>query len=259
MISTWEGATGEKKEVVMRTERSSGERVDAPYIIIIDAKKLRQAGIVRLFEAWAQAFGLNVIAVSPDAPSASGSIDANCEMILLSVGSASVEDPEQLACLKSVHTLIPNAALVVLSDREDSKEICAAFEAGAAGFLPTSIEPSVALQALSFIRSGGSFFPPSALSMPSSAQATTNGSDQSHPAPCQLMDGVSSLTLKQAEVFTLLREGQANKLIARQLGMSEATVKMHVRQIIRKFGVSNRTQAVIYAMSSSETVFRLPS
>jgi DNA-binding NarL/FixJ family response regulator len=245
-------------EVVMRTERSSAERVDAPYIIIIDAKKLRQAGIVRLFEAWAQAFGLNLIAVSPDAPSASGSIDANCEMILLSVGSASVEDPEQLACLKSVHTLIPNARLVVLSDREDSKEICAAFEAGAAGFLPTSIEPSVALQALSFIRSGGSFFPPSALSnchsgpeRPSSAQATTNGMDQSHPAPCQLMNGVSSLTLKQDEVLTLLREGQTNKLIARQLGMSEATVKVHVRQIIRKFGVLNRTQAVIYAMNGS--------
>lgn len=86
-------------------------------------------------------------------------MDTEREIILLSVGSASVEDPDQLACLKNAHALIPNAALVVLSDREDSKEICAAFEAGATGFLPTNIEPSIALQALSFIRSGGSFFP----------------------------------------------------------------------------------------------------
>lgn len=185
-------------------------------------------------------------------------MDTEREIILLSVGSASVEDPDQLACLKNAHALIPNAALVVLSDREDSKEICAAFEAGATGFLPTNIEPSIALQALSFIRSGGSFFPPSALSnchsgseRPSAAQATTNGLDHSHPAPCQLVDGVSGLTSKQDDVFKLLRQGQTNKLIARQLGMSEATVKVHVRQIIRKFGVSNRTQAVICAMNGS--------
>ena len=140
-------------------------------------------------------------------------MDTEREIILLSVGSASVEDPDQLACLKNAHALIPNAALVVLSDREDSKEICAAFEAGATGFLPTNIEPSIALQALSFIRSGGSFFPPSALSnchsgseRPSAAQATTNGLDHSHPAPCQLVDGVSGLTSKQDDVFKLLRQ-----------------------------------------------------
>jgi DNA-binding CsgD family transcriptional regulator len=55
------------------------------------------------------------------------------------------------------------------------------------------------------------------------------------------VDGVSGLTLKQDDVFKLLRQGQTNKLIARQLGMSEATVKVHVRQIIRKFGVSTCT------------------
>jgi len=62
------------------------------------------------------------------------------------------------------------------------------------------------------------------------------------------MDRAGSLTSKQEEVFNLLRQGQTNKLIARKLGMSEATVKVHVRRIIRRFGVTNRTQAVIYAL-----------
>ena len=48
-------------------------------------------------------------------------MDTEREIILLSVGSASVEDPDQLACLKNAHALIPNAALVVLSDREELK------------------------------------------------------------------------------------------------------------------------------------------
>jgi two-component system nitrate/nitrite response regulator NarL len=65
------------------------------------------------------------------------------------------------------------------------------------------------------------------------------------------MDRAGSLTSKQEEVFNLLRQGQTNKLIARKLGMSEATVKVHVRRIIRRFGVTNRTQAAISAMNES--------
>jgi DNA-binding CsgD family transcriptional regulator len=125
---------------------------------------------------------------------------------------------------------MPQALLVIISDREDAQEIRAAFEEGAVGFMPTSIEPAVAFQALSFIRSGGSFFPPSALS--------TNG-----------VARVSDLTAKQEEVLGRLHKGLSNKAIARQLDMSEATVKVHVRRIMRKFGVANRTQLAVAAMN----------
>lgn len=105
------------------------------------------------------------------------------------------------------------------------------------GFMPTSIEPAVAFQALSFIRSGGSFLPPSALST-SLREATMNG-----VAP------VSDLTARQEEVFGRLCKGLSNKAIARQLDMSEATVKVHARHIMRKFGVANRTQLAVAAMN----------
>lgn len=63
------------------------------------------------------------------------------------------------------------------------------------------------------------------------------------------MARVSDLTAKQEEVFGRLRKGFSNKAIARQLDMSEATVKVHVRRIMRRFGVANRTQLAVAAMN----------
>jgi DNA-binding NarL/FixJ family response regulator len=155
--------------------------------------------------------------------------------------------------IENIRTLIPEAALVVISDREEPEEVCAAFREGASGFMPTSTEPSVAFQALTFIKGGGSFFPPSALLH--RRLATFAPAVQS--VGTQVVSGfgcVSQLTTKQKEVFTLLRQGQSNKAIARRLGMSDATVKVHVRCIMRKFGVANRTQLAIAAMNGNTLV-----
>jgi DNA-binding NarL/FixJ family response regulator len=174
-------------------------------------------------------------------------------MVILSLGSASVESPQQRALIENVRTLMPEAALVVLSDREEPEEVCAAFREGASGFMPTSTEPSVAFQALTFIKGGGSFFPPSALlhrRLAAFAPAVQS-------VGTQAVNGfgrVSQLTTKQKEVFTLLRQGQSNKAIARRLGMSDATVKVHVRCIMRKFGVAHRTQLALAAMNGNTLV-----
>jgi len=172
-------------------------------------------------------------------------------MVILNLGSASVEDPQQRALLEYIRSFAPEAALVVLSDREEPEEVCAAFQDGAAGFIPTSIDPSVAFQALSFIKGGGWFFPPSALLHPRLVAKDTGSREK------QVVNGfgsISQLTTKQKEVFNLLRQGQTNKTIARCLGMSDATVKVHVRCIMRKFGVANRTQLAIAAINGSTSV-----
>jgi DNA-binding NarL/FixJ family response regulator len=238
----------------MRTSYATGTRAESPRLVIIDSKKLRQAGIMQLLDALSNADELTLSAVASDNPIEKHRMNASREIVILSVGSASIEDCQQQTLIKSVRTLMPRAPVVVISDREEPKEVCAAFEAGAAGFMPTSIEPSVALQALSFIRCGGSFFPPSTLSNLCSApemptvrtQVVVNASDR---ADNWLPEGSSKLSAKQEEVFRLLRRGQPNKVIARQLGVSEATVKVHVRCIMRKLGVVNRTQVAVAAMS----------
>jgi DNA-binding NarL/FixJ family response regulator len=167
-------------------------------------------------------------------------------MVILSVGSASVEDPQQQALIKCTRKSMPRAPFVIFSDREEPNEVCAAFEAGAAGFMPTSIDPSVALQALSFIKCGGSFFPPSALHKEKPPVAAQVGVEAT--ARADVVRPASRLTAKQEEVLRLLRQGQSNKVIASHLGLSEATVKVHLRCIMRKLGVVNRTQVAIASM-----------
>ena len=228
--------------------RTNYARPEKPHIVIIDSKKLRQAGIVHLLDAWAGAIGLTVTAVDLASPIEMCK-PASCAMVILSLGSASVEDPQQQALIKSTRKSMPRAPLVIFSDREEPNEVCAAFEAGAAGFMPTSIDPSVALQALSFIKCGGSFFPPSALHKEKQSVAAQVGVEAPAHADVEPLRPASRLTAKQEEVLQLLRRGQSNKVIASQLGLSEATVKVHLRCIMRKLGVVNRTQVAIASMN----------
>jgi DNA-binding NarL/FixJ family response regulator len=216
--------------------RTCHARVEKPELLIVDSKRLRQAAIMRLLKAWADAMGLTV-KVIPDAPLDTDYASANCKMIIISVGSASIQDAQQHILIDTVRRLMPHASLVIISDRDDPQEVCAAFQQGAIGFMPTSIEPALAFQALSFIRSGGSFFPPSVLS--------TCLGEVTVLSPVRDSD----LTIKQEEVFGLLRQGFPNKVIARRLGMSEATVKVHARRLMHKFRVTNRTQLALAAMN----------
>jgi DNA-binding NarL/FixJ family response regulator len=208
--------------------------------VIIDSKKFRQAELTHLLQVWAAAMGLTVSALVPDTPLENCCTRASCAMVVFNLGSASIKDAQCQELMKSVHTLIPEVPLVIISDREEPQEVCAAFEQGAVGFMPTSTEPTVVFQALSFIKGGGSFFPPSALSYICPREAVF---DRRHPG--------SVLTSQQDKVLVLLGQGQSNKVIARELGMAEATVKVHVRRIMHKFGVANRTQLAIAAISES--------
>lgn len=216
--------------------RTPHAKADKPEVLIVDSKGLRQAGIARLLEVWADVMGLSLNGVEPDVLFDTGCVPANCEMIIISLGSASIEDGHYQALIKSVREHIPQAPLVVLSDGEQPQEIRAAFRQGAVGYLSTNIEPAVAFRALSFIKNGGSYFPPSVLS--------TN-----FPQETDRPVHERGLTARQEGVFGLLRQGYSNKVIARQLGMSESTVKVHARKIMRKYRVTNRTQLAVAAIN----------
>jgi two-component system, NarL family, nitrate/nitrite response regulator NarL len=216
--------------------RTPPAKADKPEVLIVDSRGLRQAGIVRLLEVWAAVMGLSLKGVEPDALFDTSCVPANCEMMIINLGGASIEDAHYQALIKSVRKLIPQAPLVILSDGEQPQEIRAAFRQGVVGYLSTNIEPALVFRALSFIRNGGSYFPPSVLS--------TN-----FPQETERLVREVGLTAGQERVFSLLRQGDSNKAIARQLGMSESTVKVHAREIMRKYRVTNRTQLAVTAMN----------
>jgi DNA-binding NarL/FixJ family response regulator len=214
-------------------------------VLVLDAKALRRAETACFLQEWAVANGVSILALAPGELRGALDPDARFALGVLNMGAASLAVASHLAWLKDLLEVLPETPAAVLSDLESAEEAVLALRAGARGFLPTSTEPEIALKALSFIMKGGSFFPPSALlekdpvRLPRIVQI-----DPGHlhsDAPRRL----APLTARQLAVLAHLQIGMSNKVIGSLLGLREATVKDHVRHIMRKLGATNRTQAAL--------------
>ena len=118
---------------------------------------------------------------------------------------------------------------MVLSATEDSRIIKKAAERGITAYIPKSLNPKIMQGIMKVIFAGGTYIPVSALSSAGSPKTA------------------HALTRRQNEVLSLVAEGKSNKQIAYEIGVSEATVKLHINALLRALGVTNRTQAVITA------------
>ncbi len=166
------------------------------------------------------------------------------DLILLSLDDPNIDNGDLRSEIWSLQENFPATAVVVLADCESPRVVFDAFQCGIKGYLNNSICPDVVVRILRLILSGGTFIPESIL-LPVNDHVVPRLREE----PSIRMSGVSSLKLtpKQAEVFRLLRKGYSNKVIGRELGTQEGTVKVHVRQIMRKLGATNRTHAVFLA------------
>ncbi len=218
-------------------------------ILVIDALELRRAGVVSLLKPWTDANAMEIVeASSPALPLAPTLESVNSyKMVLLIVGFAGVSDPKIQSWIKLLASRYVGVPLVLISDREEPTEVVAALEAGVSGFVPTTIAPTVALQAFAFIMSGGSYFPPAALT---EATRTYRPPPMTSSKALTVVTSVERgvLTLRQQQVLERLTQGASNKLIGRQLKLRESTVKVHIRHIMKKLGATNRTQAALCAM-----------
>jgi DNA-binding NarL/FixJ family response regulator len=212
-------------------------------VLVIDSLELRRAGVVSFLTPWADHSNIKIVQISPcDALAQLSAL--LFKMILLVIGAQDVEDPEPQSLIISLHDKYADVPLVLVSEREEPEQVIAAFKAGARGFIPMSATPPVAMQAFTFIMSGGSFFPPTALiqrtHVESSVRVVTSKGTVT-------LGDARGLTARQQEVLERLGQGESNKLIGRQLKLRESTVKVHIRQIMRKLGATNRTQAALSA------------
>ncbi|WP_413988221.1 LuxR C-terminal-related transcriptional regulator [Labrys okinawensis] len=128
------------------------------------------------------------------------------------------------------------ARVIVVSDFEDSTEIVAALERGARGYIAMSSNLDVAIAAIRLVRAGGTFVPASGLLSSRSPAASAAETDMGNKSRQNVF------TQRQLEVIDRLRQGESNKLIAYKLNMGECTVKVHVRNIMRKIKARNRTE-----------------
>jgi DNA-binding NarL/FixJ family response regulator len=160
------------------------------------------------------------------------------------------ESSSEMLVLQHVRELrqaFDNTPIVVLSDARTAlqpRNIKNTLNSGAQGFIPTSItEMSAAVAAIRFVKDGGTFAP---LDLLLTQRATSTPAAPESPA-------TKHLTPRQMTVLSHLRQGKANKIIAYELGMTESTVKVHIRNIMRKMGATNRTQAVYKSQQVQET------
>jgi DNA-binding NarL/FixJ family response regulator len=132
---------------------------------------------------------------------------------------------------------MPEARVIIVSDFEESTEIVAALERGAKGYIAMSSNLDVAMAAIRLVRAGGTFVPASGLLSSRSSNSAASAEVESGIKQRQ-----NVFTQRQLEVIDRLRQGESNKLIAYKLNMGECTVKVHVRNIMRKIKARNRTE-----------------
>jgi len=273
-------------------------------VFLVDAMAFRRARAESFLNPWAQHENVELISLDPDAAHKRLVERAACNMLIYCVGAPSPH--EVFAEIQVLHTLRRDAALAIVSDDENPTTVLAAMRCGAQGYFSNSMAPELALQALSFVLHGGTYFPPTAImatrtfgvpapvehrqpdlapepsllepeqqtqapplgpedglyepqvslfddKMPNGVQRVHHVFNSVRPAP--------EFTERQYAVLVCLCQGDPNKVIGRKLGMTETTVKVHVREIMRKLGVSNRTQVAIAAshVCSDSAVELVPS
>ena len=144
-----------------------------------------------------------------------------------------------LEALRAMRATAEAASIVVLSGEDDPALIRQVIDEGAAGFIPKASSHAVMMAALRLILSGSTYLPPHVLSV--------TGPAVEGEAPVEPSGGVAALTERQLAALRLAMQGKANKIIAREMDISEATVKAHLAAAFRALGVRNRTEAVFVA------------
>ena len=147
---------------------------------------------------------------------------------------------EGLEALSAIRKEFPASPVVVLSGEDDPLVVREAIESGAMGYIPKSSTPDVMIQALKLILAHGVYLPPNVLeggsgSLPRKA-ATPAGKDS-----------IEGLSPRQMEVLRCVVQGKQNKVIARELDISESTVKAHLSAVLRALKARTRTEIVYVA------------
>src|SRR3954453_4190686 len=146
----------------------------------------------------------------------------------------SMPEVDGIEATRRISEVVPGANVVVLTSFSDRERILDALDAGAVGYLLKDLEPEELHRGVLAAARGESPLAPKA------AHAVISARADARPATVEL-------TEREREVLELVAEGLPNKLIARRLEISEKTVKAHLTRVFQTIGVTDRTQAALWA------------
>jgi DNA-binding NarL/FixJ family response regulator len=219
-------------------------------LVIIDHQVLARTCILSILKREFTGFDIVEMAQATGLNWLSG---RDVRLIALNIADKRITDPLIEDDLALVATICPNAAVAILSNRDDDATASAAMQRGVRGFFPTSIPMDVAIAGLRLVLAGGVYRP---LPIIRQNEASNLGPEICSIEPPETHVGngeaeitaekaMADLTPRQQQVLAALKLGLPNKLIAVKLKLSENTVKMHIQHIMRKCSAHNRTEAVL--------------
>ncbi|MBO5039168.1 MAG: response regulator transcription factor [Alphaproteobacteria bacterium] len=159
--------------------------------------------------------------------------DSDIDILIVDIDLAELNAAEVINKIKNI---APNTKIVAISSSEDTRNIKKILSLGVKGYIPKRSDSNILSGALKLILDGGTYIPPAMLD---------NGIDYSAYSSASPLK--KNLTNRQSQVLDLIAQGKSNKQIAYDMGVSEATVKLHINALLRSLKVNNRTQAVITA------------
>jgi DNA-binding NarL/FixJ family response regulator len=222
--------------MALRTRNASGKPMA---VLIVDDHPLFREGLKQVLQGLAE--DTEVIAESNATSALEAAKSLDLDLVLLDL---SMPGMDGFTAVERFGKAAPGVPVVIISGHEEESEVRRALSLGALGYIPKSTPPNILLDALRLVLGGGVYVPPVLLR-----------AVQSQPLerPVREANGFAApasseqLTERQVEVLRLLAQGQSNKVIARELDLSDKTVKGHITSIFRALGVVNRTQAALEA------------
>jgi DNA-binding NarL/FixJ family response regulator len=244
-----------------------GQEIKRDAIIIIDDELLSQDCLA---EAMRGAFPQTLVIGSPSIEELQRPDGTAIIVVLLKVKAQPIVRHNLCQDIRTIARYCPKTPIVVISTGEDASSIGEAIEAGAQGVIPVTASFKIAVAALQLVMAGGTYYPhpvsnglkaidnmlglanavvalPAAPSSASLETALPPSTVKVSDAPgAEGANGVSTtFTAREAQVLAALHRGHSNKWIAHHLNLSENTIKVHIRHIMRKLHATNRTEAVI--------------
>jgi len=225
-------------------------------ILVVDDHTLFRRGLIALLSRDA---ALQVVADAADARQALRKAqELQPDLILLDNHLPGVNGVDALPSLREA---APNAVILMLTVSEDERDLAAALRGGASGYLLKTMEGDALTAMIARAMEGDSVIAPemmgklvaayrgAASAAPVGAPALGQAADtpESSGVPNSAASAVASLSPRERDILRGIVRGASNKEIAREHGIAETTVKIHVQHILRKLGVSGRVHAAVIA------------
>jgi two-component system nitrate/nitrite response regulator NarL len=235
-------------ELARSVEPSSAEQAAVRPIktLLVEPNALLREGLRRILSE--TTYAPSAVAASLDELGLASGSDSNSIVLIVDASRDHEQTCRQTRQLKEEN---PTAKVVMLIEQYDLKQVLAAFQAGADAYLKKTISCEVLVKSLDLVVLGEAIFPVAILDLLREQESRANhGKDASSAEPSHEMGPpAKGLSVRETVILRCLMDGDSNKIIARKFDITEATVKVHVKAILRKIQAKNRTQAAIWAAS----------